>query len=89
MFPWIGGKYYLRNHILNNFPKDYKNIRYVEVFGGSAKILFFKEKSRLEVYNDKDENIYNFYYQVRNNYKELRRRFSLYHPACQKNVRRV
>jgi DNA adenine methylase len=35
--------------------------RYVEVFGGGAALLFAKEPSEIEVYNDLDEGLVHFY----------------------------
>lgn len=54
-----GGKFYMKDEIIALFPDDYKF--YVEGFGGAAHILFRKEPSIAEVYNDKDEDLYNFF----------------------------
>jgi len=55
---YYGGKGMLRKWILSYFPPhDY----YVEPFGGGAWILFAKEKSKIEVYNDIDSTLYDFF----------------------------
>lgn len=57
---WIGGKRLLRKTIAELIPCDIKS--YIEVFGGGAWVLFFKEKwANLEVYNDLDNNLYNLF----------------------------
>lgn len=55
---WFGGKYYMANDIINLFPKHRV---YVEVFGGAGHILFKKEPSAIEVYNDIDSGLYLFF----------------------------
>lgn len=56
---YYGGKSYMTKIILEQFPKDYEI--YVEGFGGGASVLFSKEKSPLEVYNDLGENVYSLF----------------------------
>lgn len=56
---WIGGKKILRKHIINNFPIDFEN--YIEVFGGAGWVLFGKEPSKFEVFNDIDSELINLY----------------------------
>lgn len=55
---WFGGKYYMANDIIKLFPKHKV---YVEVFGGAGHILFKKEPSVIEVYNDIDSGLYLFF----------------------------
>ncbi|MDU3286328.1 DNA adenine methylase, partial [Enterocloster bolteae] len=40
---WIGGKKLLRKTILEQFPESGTFDRYIEVFGGAAWLLFYKE----------------------------------------------
>ena len=54
----VGGKFYLAPKIIAMFPP---HNQYVEVFGGAMHVLFRKEPSRLEVYNDIEAAIYNFF----------------------------
>ena len=56
---YYGGKSYMTNIIINHFPKEYDI--YVEGFGGGASVLFQKDKTALEVYNDLGENVYSLF----------------------------
>lgn len=58
----------MKNLILKYFPQ---HRIYVEVFGGSAALLFSKRPSDVEVYNDIDSGLVNFleYYKIRKNLK--------------------
>lgn len=57
---WIGGKRLLRKYIAELIPTDISS--YIEVFGGGAWVLFYKERwANLEVYNDLDNNLYNLF----------------------------
>lgn len=56
---YYGGKSYMTNIIINYFPKEYDI--YVEGFGGGASVLFQKDKTALEVYNDLGENVYSLF----------------------------
>ena len=55
---WVGGKHRLRKHIISLFPE---HTCYVEVFGGSGTVLFGKEQSKAEVYNDKFDLLVNLF----------------------------
>lgn len=61
-FPYFGGKTLLASKIFDSL-KDYdlSHIAYVEVFGGSAGLLFQKVPSKVEIYNDIDESVVNFF----------------------------
>ena len=57
---WIGGKKLLRKEIIKRFPQDIN--RYVEVFGGAAWVLFYKEKyAKQEIYNDINGELVNLF----------------------------
>ena len=56
---WIGGKRLLRKQIIPLIPEDHTC--YVEAFAGGSWILFGKERSKIEVLNDKDGELINFY----------------------------
>ena len=71
---WYGGKYYMAKDIIEIFPK---HKMYVEGFGGAAHVLFRKEKSELEVYNDLHSGLYLFFKLLRENNEEFIRRLSL------------
>ena len=59
-FKWFGGKQKLASNIIPYIPNHHT---YVEVFGGSAALFFAKPKtmSSLEVYNDIDSGLVNFF----------------------------
>jgi len=54
-FAYPGGKWYLLNLLMKFIPS---HRRYVEVFGGSAKLLLNKERVEVEVYNDYNYALY-------------------------------
>lgn len=58
---YFGGKNGFANKILQYFPTNYQNITYVEPFCGSAALLFHKERSKVEIINDLDNNIYSLF----------------------------
>lgn len=63
VFPYPGGKTYLANWIIEQFPE---HECFVEVFGGSASILVNKPRSHIEVFNDLDSDIVQFFEVLRN-----------------------
>ena len=57
-FGWPGGKRNLRKTLLQLLPA---HRAYVEVFSGSAKLLFAKEPSEWEIVNDVNDDLVNFF----------------------------
>lgn len=57
-FGWPGGKRNLTKTLLTCIPS---HSAYVEVFSGSAKLLFAKERSRWEILNDINDDVINFF----------------------------
>ena len=55
---WYGGKRFMLKHIIPLIPK---HKTYVEVFGGSGALLFAKQPSEIEVYNDIHSGVVNLY----------------------------
>jgi DNA adenine methylase len=62
-FGWFGGKAYYAEWILGHFP-DHRI--YVEPFGGAANVLLRKRPSDVEIYNDLDHRLVNFFRVLRN-----------------------
>jgi DNA adenine methylase len=62
----MGGKSRLRKEIIKRLPE---HTCYVEVFGGAGWVLFGKEQSKVEVYNDIDGELVNFFRVVKNCHK--------------------
>jgi DNA adenine methylase len=71
-FPWPGGKRNLKNQLLELIPK---HDLYVEVFCGSAKLLFAKDPSACEVINDRNGDVANFFRVVKHRAAELAEMF--------------
>ena len=69
---YIGGKNRLAKRIIEIFPK---HKTYVEAFAGGAQVFFHKEPSEVEVLNDLDGEIVNFYRICQQHYEELLRYF--------------
>lgn len=66
---WYGGKYYMKDTIIELFPKNYKDMCYVEGFGGAGHILLRKERSMVDVYNDLNDGLYTFFKLLRDDEK--------------------
>src|ERR1700676_1640051 len=65
---FIGGKHRLGKRIIQIFPK---HRTYVEAFAGGAQVLFHKEPSTVEVLNDLDGEVVNFFRICQSHYEEL------------------
>ena len=57
-FAWLGGKTYLCDEINSLLPH---RKTYVEVFGGSGITLLKRQPSEIEVFNDRNSGITDFY----------------------------
>lgn len=60
---WYGGKHFMLKTLLKMIPP---HRTYVEVFGGAAHLLFAKEPSVVEVYNDINGDLVNLYRVLQN-----------------------
>ena len=75
--PRIGGKKLLRKEICGRFPSPETFDRYIEVFGGAAWVLLYKERhTNLEVYNDLDGEMVNMLRCVKYHLSELLKEMS-------------
>ncbi|TGL58595.1 DNA adenine methylase [Leptospira jelokensis] len=66
-----GGKFRLREWVISQFPD---HVVYVELCAGSASVLLSKEQSKVEVLNDLDGNVTNFFEVLRDRPKDLIRK---------------
>ncbi len=71
---WVGGKSRLRKHIIELLPP---HTCYVELFAGAAWVLFGKKPSDVEVLNDIDGELVNFFQVVKYKPEELIKSFDL------------
>src|SRR5215467_7610913 len=73
---YIGGKNRLSKRVIEIFPE---HLTYVEPFAGGAQVFFRKEPSKVEVLNDLDGEVVNFFRVCQQHYEELLRylRFTL------------
>ena len=67
-FKWVGGKSRLRKHIIPLIPE---HTCYVELFSGAAWVLFGKPPSKVEILNDIDEEVVNFFRVIKYKPEEL------------------
>lgn len=73
---WVGGKSRLRKQIISLFPQEGYTC-YVEPFAGAAWVLFGKSPSPVEVLNDIDQDLINFFKVVKTKPEELIHSFDL------------
>lgn len=66
---YIGGKFFMRKEIVSLLRYDVD--LYIEPFFGSGQVFFYKEPHKIEIINDIDEDLINFYRVWLNNEKEL------------------
>ncbi|MEO0144126.1 MAG: DNA adenine methylase [candidate division WOR-3 bacterium] len=66
LFRYPGSKKYLAKHILKIIPEH--NV-YIEVFGGTGILLLLKPESKVEIFNDINEDIVNLFRVIRDEEK--------------------
>ena len=62
MLPYYGGKQSKMNWLLSHFPPHQT---FVDVFGGGGSVAFSKPPSALDIYNDIDTRLCNFFWVLR------------------------
>ena len=68
---YYGGKFLLAPWVIGHFPEHYRELHYLEPFGGSAGVLLRKAPSALETYNDLDNGLVTFFRVLRERPEEL------------------
>ena len=68
IIPYMGGKFELSRKLIPMIPN---HERYIEVFAGGASMFFRKQKVKMSVLNDKDNDIVNLYTTIANKYEEF------------------
>jgi DNA adenine methylase len=69
---WIGGKFHSASRILEAFPPSHTYATYLEPCGGAAHVLLGKPNwGHREIYNDLNDDLWNFWDQMQNNADEL------------------
>lgn len=72
LIPYFGGKTRLAKQIIEKIPD---HTCYVEVFAGSATVLFQKDPSKSEIINDLDRELVTFYRVIKHHPEEFHRQF--------------
>lgn len=72
---WIGGKSRLIDKILQYVPE---HDVFVDVFGGSGTVILSKPLVKINVYNDIDGDLANFFRVLRNKYNELEQKMKFF-----------
>jgi DNA adenine methylase len=65
---WFGGKHHLSKHIIPFFPEHHC---FVDLFGGGAHVTVAKPRSKVEVFNDIDNELLHFLWTLRKSKQEL------------------
>lgn len=73
-FKCHGGKAYLKNWVIDNFPQDYEEMTYVEPYAGAASVLLNKKPSKEEAINDLHAGIIEIFKAIRDDADEFAKR---------------
>ena len=76
--PYVGGKNRIARKIIEIFPE---HMTYVEPFAGGAQVFFHKKPSPVEILNDLDGEIVNFYRVCQSHHEELVRTLKFTIPS--------
>lgn len=74
---YYGGKFLLAPWIIAHFPESYRDLHYLEPYGGGGSVLLRKSPSVLETYNDLDSAVTSFFRVLRERPEELIRSLEL------------
>ena len=76
---YYGGKSFMLDTIIDNFPDKKDFDVYIEAFGGGASVLFKKEPTKLEIYNDLGKNVYSLFKVIsdKDKFQQLKERLDL------------
>lgn len=66
---YFGGKYFLKEWIIQNL--DFGRTAYLEPFAGSAVVLLYKPRHKIEIINDYNQDIANLFYCLKEKYDEF------------------
>lgn len=75
---WVGGKSKSVKYLLDLVPEHYT---YVEPFFGGGWLYFAKDKAKVEIINDANNDLMNFYNVVLNNFDEFVEKFKYLIPS--------
>lgn len=67
----MGGKSAMAQWIIGHFPKNYVDMLYAEIFGGGGWVLFKKDPSVNEVYNDFHRQLVNLFTTIRDDFERF------------------
>jgi DNA adenine methylase len=70
-FAYMGNKSTIVDWVISYFPPAYTKMRYVEVFGGTGRVLMEKLPSEVEIYNDFNSHLTNFFEVLRSHKEEF------------------
>lgn len=71
IFAWMGSKGSITDWVISSFPQNYPKLRYVEVIGGTARVLLDKMPSEVEIYNDFNSHLTNLFHCIRSHKEEF------------------
>jgi len=71
LLKYFGSKNRIADKIISLFPENYRDMTYLEPFFGSGVVFFKKSPSLIETINDMNGDVYNLFYQIRENGNKL------------------
>lgn len=71
LFPYPGAKTAVAKKLVEYFPPNYRDMLWLEAFGGSGIVTYHKPPSKMEVFNDLDEGISAIFYCLLFRFEEI------------------